>query len=305
MHPENLALTNDVGGFVQGIADLSALRLNAGIRYDHNSLYGQSVNPRASAILRALDGQLAVKAMYGEAFQEPAPIQLWGGWEGRAANPDLRPEKARNAEGVVMFITPTTTNEVSVYRAGYEDVIKEEAENAGERTVFGVEYRNRTRLENPIPESAPISLYANYTLTQSTSSITYNHTTAVWDERASALGDIAPHKVNAGVTVPVRWVQLHLRGNWVSERELYSHNPLRAAGETLPAYTLLNGVVSTSIDALTLSLKVNNLLDTDYFHPGMEQADAGNDFSARSLGYRNSVLPQPGRNVLLSGRLTF
>ena len=52
MPPNNLAITEDVGGFVQGIFDANPFRFNAGIRYDHNSLYGRSVNPRVSAVYK-------------------------------------------------------------------------------------------------------------------------------------------------------------------------------------------------------------------------------------------------------------
>jgi outer membrane receptor for ferrienterochelin and colicins len=79
MPPTNLAITEDIGGFVQGIWETKHLRFNAGFRYDHNSNYGKSVNPRVSAVHKfSSDG--AIKLLYGEAFQEPAPIQVWGGW---------------------------------------------------------------------------------------------------------------------------------------------------------------------------------------------------------------------------------
>jgi outer membrane receptor for ferrienterochelin and colicins len=201
VHPENLALTTDIGGFLQGVADYDIVRLIGEVRYDINSLYGASFNPRASAIFNAMDDQLAIKAIYGEAFQEPAPIQLWGGWSGRSANPDLEPEKARNFELAGIFQTPAMTNELSAYRAQYTNVIKEETENAGERTITGLEYRARLELNNPPPESDRISLYANYTFTNSISSVKYDHDAGEWVNGETALGDIAPHKANLGVVV--------------------------------------------------------------------------------------------------------
>ena len=48
-----------------------------------------------------------------ENFQEPAPIQLWGGWNGRQANPDLEPEKAQNLEFIAMYQTEHAFNDVS------------------------------------------------------------------------------------------------------------------------------------------------------------------------------------------------
>ena len=73
MPPSNLTITDDVGGFVQAIYNAKPFRFDAGIRYDRNSLYGRSINPRGSAIYR-FSPRGAIKILYGEAFQEPAPI---------------------------------------------------------------------------------------------------------------------------------------------------------------------------------------------------------------------------------------
>ena len=134
MPPQNLALTEDVGGFVQAIWDRAPFRFNAGLRYDDNSNYGNSVNPRVSAVYR-FSQQGALKLVYGEAFQEPAPIQVWGGWNGRRANPDLEPEKARNIETIAMYQTGRVFHDASLFFSHYEDVIKEDAENAGTRDL--------------------------------------------------------------------------------------------------------------------------------------------------------------------------
>jgi hypothetical protein len=68
---------------------------------------------------------------------------------------------------------------------------------------------------------------------------------------------------------------------------------------------VLHGVIAANFDTLSLSLKINNLLDAEYFHPGMESASAGDSFDERSLGYQSSVLPQPGRSFMGTVKLTF
>ncbi len=82
MPPTNRTLTEDIGGYVQGLFGSDPYRLNAGIRY--NSVYGSTVNPRILAVYKFSD-RAAIKLLYGEAFQEPAPQLLWGGWSGRLA----------------------------------------------------------------------------------------------------------------------------------------------------------------------------------------------------------------------------
>ena len=84
----------------------------------------------------------------------------------------------------------------------------------------------------------------------------------------------------------------------MSRRELYSQNPLRGQGKTIDPYLVLNGALSYTYRPFTLTLKGVNLLDKTYFHPGVEQADSGDDFTSRSLGFRNSLIPQPGRSFV-------
>ena len=54
-----------------------------------------------------------------------------------------------------------------------------------------------------------------------------------------------------------------------------------------------------------LSFKVLNILDKDYFQPGTESATSGNDFSQRSTGFMNSIIPQPGRSIWFNLGATF
>lgn len=60
------------------------------------------MNPRISWIT-TFNRNIVTKLVYGEAFQEPAPILLWGGWSGRTGRADMKPEKARNLELIGMY----------------------------------------------------------------------------------------------------------------------------------------------------------------------------------------------------------
>ena len=300
----NLTYTEDYGGFAQGIFDLDEIRLNAGIRLDHNSVYGRTVNPRISAIYK-LSNKGALKLIYGEAFQEPPPIQLWGGWSGRLANPGLKPEKARNIEAIAMCQTGPFSHDLSLFIAHYTHVIKEEAENAGKRDIYGFEYRSKFAFENSGPIS-DVSGYFYYTYTKAKSSIHYNHSAGTWEEGEDDLGDIAPHKVNFGLNLPVmEQSNLFLSGNYVSKQDLYLRNPLRAKNEKLDSYLVMNCNIRYVFVPFSISLRILNLLDCEYFHPGVDAADAGDDFEHRSLGFHNSLLPQPGRSFVLNITVDF
>ncbi|MFC2140382.1 TonB-dependent receptor plug domain-containing protein [Candidatus Auribacterota bacterium] len=299
----NVTQTDDIGGYIQGILDLDQFRYCVGVRYDKNSVYGSAINPRISTIYK-FSQNLTFKLLYGESFQEPPGNLLWGGWSGRNANPDLKPEKAQNFEFIMLHQMEHLLQEISLYYGRYKDVIKEAAENAGNRNITGFEYRAKTSFPNFVTNSADITGYFYYTFTKSKSSVTYNPTLGVWQEVESDLGDIAPHKFNIGLNVPVKKnFNVNLRGNFISERELYSRNPLRGQDEKLSSYFVLNGAVTYICDLFDISFKVLNILDKEYFHPGPESASSGNDFTQRSKGYHNSIIPQPGRSYWLNVRI--
>jgi iron complex outermembrane receptor protein len=299
MPPNNLALTEDKGGFMQAILDADPFRFSGGIRFDTNSIYGSSVNPRVSAIYK-FSKRGALKLWYGEAFQEPPPLLLWGGFSGRNANEDLEPEKARNTELILMLQNNHIFSDFSLYFSRYDDVIKEEGENAGTRDIWGVEYKLKLILPNFISSASDMTGYFNYTYTNAKSSIQFNHQTGVWENGETDLGDIAPHKISAGLNLPVSAaLNFNLRGNLVSRRKPYSRNALRGLGLDIGRYYVLHGTVNYIYQGVTITLKALNMTDNQFFHPGGEQADSGIDFANRSGGFRNSLIPQPGRTLMI------
>ena len=302
---ENLAHTRDVGTYLQVLWMQNKWHWLAGVRYDRNSVYGSSINPRLSAIYHWTP-ETTFKFLYGKAFQEPSPVQLWGGWLGRTGNPNLKPEKAENLELIIMHKQKHWLHDLSLFAAHYKDVIKEEAENAGTRNIWGVEYRGRFNYPNPLFKNAANmtgNLY--YTYTKSLSSITYNQTTKTWLDQTSELGDIAPHKINLGIDIPFdqHW-HLNWRTNYVSNRILYSRNPLREEGKIAKSYMISNLTLGYRQKIFDLSFTVKNLFDKEYYFPGGEQADSGDDFSQRSLGFRNSLIPAEKRSFWLNFRAT-
>ncbi len=81
-----------------------------GLRLDHHSAYGSSVNPRLGAVWRASE-QNVFKALYAQAFRAPSPeesLSSFGSFDGsktadglyqgtgfRVPNLDLEPEKSK------------------------------------------------------------------------------------------------------------------------------------------------------------------------------------------------------------------
>jgi len=328
MPKENLILTYDYGAFLQGIYNFNKFRVNTGIRFDRNSIYGNSVNPRGALIYK-FSKNGAAKLFYGEAFQEPPPQLLFGGWSGRQANPDLKPEKVKNIEFSSMYnFSGRLMNEINFYYSMYSDVIKEEAENAGERTVFGIEYRLNYSIPNFISGLPDISGYMNYSYTYPRSSKYFDHLREIpdpdnpgetkiepgWIDRWSDLGDIAPHKINFGINLPItKMFNIFIKANWVSAKKLYSRNALNysMSSETedkyfdsdgnLKPYLLLYANVASHYKYGSIAFKIDNLLDSKIMHSGVESASSGDGSVAeRSLGWHNSLIPIPGRTFWLT-----
>ncbi len=74
---ERVELQN-VGYQVQGIYTPGwvPVSLTAGLRWDHNSVYGGQISGRTGVVLSPFD-QLNIKLLYGNAFKSPSPLQLY------------------------------------------------------------------------------------------------------------------------------------------------------------------------------------------------------------------------------------
>ena len=113
-------------------------------------------------------------------------------------------------------------------------------------------------------------------------------------------------KINASVNVPIGndW-NVNVRANWVASKALYVRNPLRNNGRKNDAYIVVDANIIYDFDLFSLAFKIKNLFDRQYYNSGVEGAESGDDFTQRSQGWRNSLIPQAGRNFMLTMSMTF
>jgi len=305
--PHSMINTTDKGAYLQGIYNIGKWRFNGGLRWDNNSIYGTVVNPRGAAIYHH-SADTTFKLIYGEAFQEPSPKDLYGGWSGRAANPNLQPETMSNLEFIAIHQTKNFLHDASLYYTQFEDVIVNgPSGNIGERTVTGFEYRGQVNINNPVYSGEDITGKIYYTYTKSEAEFQYiqgynSDGSDAWVDNSDDLGDMAPHKINLIFDFPItsKW-GLNFQLNYVSDRELYSENPLRAeynnnrvASENreASAYMTVDLNLRYHRDSFEVGFKINNLFGEEYYHPGVESAGSGDNFSQPSAGFNNSLIPQ-------------
>ncbi len=293
----NRAETTDTGIYTQWRYDLGQWRFNAGLRWDQNSDYGSDVNPRLAAIFHYRT-DTTFKLVYGEAFQEPSPKELYGEFSGRPANERLIPEKAHNLEAIGIYQGALALHETSLFLAHYENAIAG-AQNVGQRRIYGLEYRASARFKNPFTQYSPLTAKVFYTFTRARAEQQYDPLAGDWITRWDDQGDIAPHKITAIVNLPLseHW-NINVRGHWRSARKLFSENPLRTQGIKAKAYSQFDATLLYRHSAWQLGLKVRNVLGADYLQPGVESAASGNDFDTDHDGFQNSLIPQVNRPVV-------
>jgi outer membrane receptor for ferrienterochelin and colicins len=83
--------------FQDEFAIFKNLLLNAGVRYDHYSTFGDTTNPRVALIYHPLE-KTDFKLIYGTAFRAPNDFELYYSAFPNKGNPNLNPEKIRTYE---------------------------------------------------------------------------------------------------------------------------------------------------------------------------------------------------------------
>jgi outer membrane cobalamin receptor len=296
--------TDDVGVYAQArlrragvVLPGDAHALHLGVRYDHNSTFGDAHSPTLRVgYVGELDGRHGLflgKLLYGEGFHEPNPRQLYGGWLGSGSDPTLRPETSRTLEVNLSHTTAHLSNLVSGYYVQNDDTIVQVpggAANEGERTVVGVDYHVSALLRPGGPVDR-LALWGYYSFIRGEEAISGGD--------SAPIGDLATHKAWLGATAALLGrVTATARVRAIGDRQTVATNPVRE----------INGVAIVDLGArldrvgetpVSVQLQVDNLLGTAYSHPGIRTAEAGEE-PGGSLGFYNSRLPQPGRRVVVT-----
>ncbi len=177
------------------------------------------------------------------------------------------------------------------------------AQNLGQRDIIGADIHANAIIDVPLLKKLQIwGYYSTY----------FKADEQVFDAQGlvtgrKKIGDLSFHKIYFGATALYgKHLLLNLRARYISERETVASNPLgKVSGYFLADanFSYRNFLVS----GFDISLKINNLFNTTYFHPGIGVANAGNTAGKwengvwqGSSGWQNSLLPQAHRYFLLT-----
>ena len=266
-----------------------------GVRYDYNSRYGETTNPRGGVVIKPQE-ETAIKILYGEAYLAPSPYKAYAYHFGvfdhystgsgeyvskymSLPSPDLKPEKSKTAELALLHrFDRDLSFELSTYYTEVEDIAFgvtystpskyieggvieawKQNENIGNATFFGghlsVDYGARIG-------STRIKYWANY-----------SYTDGSIDE-----GDgidkkpfyITRNKVKAGLTLSRGGYFMSPTVNWIGETTSRWVDRDESKEQTVRGYTLVNLNVGAEsfIRDLSVSLNIKNLFDVRYYAPG-------------------------------------
>lgn len=289
------------GVYAQTKISLSDRKFNivAGVRYDDNSIYGEVFNPRIG-LTYAFTQNLWFKLNYGEAFQAPAPRNLYGNWGGLSVNENLDPEKIKAIDGsVVLTKTNLRVDVTAFYNFVTNSVLQ--GENLPDKTMYGVEVKLDYYLPEVSHQLSQLRLHSNFSL------INAEYAQARTAYRTSTrIGDIAPIKANIVFSgLLFKKLGFFVRANYVGKRNTVVTNPV----ESTEQYFVLNAGLQYEqlfgYEGLSVFFNAYNLLDAEYYHPGWDDAGAGEDISRPSLTWYCSRMPQPPRNFMTGVRLSF
>jgi outer membrane receptor for ferrienterochelin and colicins len=251
-------LTADtVGVYTQGeLGILDQLMLNAGVRYDYFSTFGDTVNPRAALIYNPWTNT-TFKAIYGQAFRAPNANELYYVAPGYLANPTLKPERIHSYELVYEQVLHRGVRLTSsVFYDQINDLITFQTDAAGANVSFG-------NLAGATTKGGEMELEANWAEGWR-GRVSYTYADARDSATDQRLSNSPKHLAKLNLTAPL-WRQkvfanLEILG--MSDRQTVQ-------GNTAAAFCIANATLFSRelVKGLELSASVYNLFDKRYGDP--------------------------------------
>jgi len=273
--------------YVQDEIKLSQrIEATLGVRYDHYSDFGSTINPRAALVWKTTD-TLTTRLMYGEAFRAPSFVELFAvNNPASLGDPNLQPENIRSLDMAINY-RPDATLSMSVNIFAYKvtDLLSTVAidnasfqfANVGEQEGYGFESEFEYQL------STHVSLAGHYAYFK-------NKDTIVNDDAGDAPNNQAGLRINWTATDNL---SLYVGGSYVGEQKRQPAD-IRAS---LSSYSFIDISVRYRLDKLGMEFQLSgkNVLDEDIREPSEPV------LSPASFNILND-LPQAGASVFFSLR---
>jgi outer membrane receptor for ferrienterochelin and colicins len=274
--------------FMQDSWDITeSLHMTAGLRVDHYSEFGSTLNPRLSLVWEFLDNN-NIKLLYGHAFRAPTFSDLYMMATSGVGNENLGPEKVRSFEiGISHKFNPKINASINYFYNALTDVIlptgqiivetyPPQLENSGKVNAQGIEAEIKANFEK--------NTYAYFN---------YSHAKAKDELTGEVIPNVANHLFNLGVNLGAwKYLNANLNMNYVGERKRGLLMGFPDPRDPVAAYSLFDLTLRAQNfwKNTEIILSIHNLFNTEYKDP-------------EELGLIYYDLPREGRQVL--GKVIF
>jgi len=280
-----------------------------GMRYDHSSEYGSTLNPHLGFIVKPVE-KWNLKLLYGSAFRQPGIFELTDEWR---KNPDLEPEKIGTYEiENNLSLTEQFNIKANIFYSVLSDFIAvvsdpnrpggQRYDNIGRAWVRGLSFAGDFYpFEN-------LYLYANYIYTQG------KEKEGGWKE----IDNIALHKLNFGLNMMLfnDHLNVNFRANCVGKRKAPESNMWLQNHENgyAPSYFKANLVLTLkrlfkNIN-ITPQIVIKNIFDAEYYGIGRQTGEGNRDVwnpvtNPNPPGFVPAYHPQPGRTFMINIKYSY
>ena len=262
------------------------------------------------------------KVLFGRAFAMPVPRQLTF-VASTKSNENLKAEETTSLEAGLYYNDDSLSIQVSPYVAWNDnviDVINQELQNASTQEIFGIDAGLIKTWQIDSIRTLRTWLYTTWLPLARQDAQGYDcseisfldHLVQRVDTefdfgRQCQVGDVSRLKLWAGAEMGLTSdLNLTLLGRFYSARPTVASNPI----SKVSAYGTLDLSINSNdfiFEGLQLGFRVTNLLNTLYFHPGVNGANAGDTPGSLqtddtgtttwvgSNGSYTSLMPQPSR----------
>lgn len=261
----------------------SNLAVTAGARFDYNSIYKETVNPRLGIVFKPAE-QTSVKALFGTAYIAPSNYYRWENWANPFAlhipNLNIKPEKLTSISlSVTQYLSDNASLRVELFRNNLKDIITPIA--AGPQpgnkpyynplAISGKPYESY--LENPRGgyfveinanqgkiTTRGFEIEGTYKIGNLLAIASYSFIDG--DDNGATLPKVSPHKWVLNMSYSAEQYSAALTGRFYSDVQTARANPRYAGGSFDGAFLLYCNFLYKLNDAVSAKLSIDNVLNT-------------------------------------------
>lgn len=274
---------NNLGSFVQAeYKPIEKLTVTLGGRFDYNSIYKETFNPRLGIVYKATS-RLTLKALAGTAYIAPSNYYRWENWANPYAmhipNLSIKPERLQSAEvSGIFYATRQLSIRASIYRNNMKDIIRPVEAPAQEG---GYPFFNPMRLtigettgsgfveiNDNLGEivSQGIEVDVNYRIGSILTSLGYSITDGEDKETTSKLAKVSQHKLNANITYTSSKFFGGVSGRYYSSIWTSPFNSYYGINENIPgAFVVYINAGYNISEKVIIHLNIDNILNTKHW----------------------------------------